>query len=205
MMMHSSIHWPDSADPELWPLAVLHAVYIWNRVPSPETGLAPIDIFTKTRLPQSKLHELHVWGCPVYVLEKSLADGKKIPKWKPRSKRMVYMGVSPNHAANIPLVYNPTTGTITPQFQVVFDDWFTTVTSDNRQLPDLNQPEWQKMFGDSIYQYVPEENEDNTQPLSATDEVDHLVHAHRSGLVESSSKEQSSSNVKPSTPRGLLF
>jgi hypothetical protein len=27
---------------------------------------------------------LHAWGCPVYVLDKTIADGKIIPQWKPR-------------------------------------------------------------------------------------------------------------------------
>ena len=117
MMIHASLHWPDLADSCLWPMAVQHAVFLWNHVPNPGTGLSPNDIFTKTRWNQSKFHDLHVWGCPVYVLDKRIADGNKIPRWKPRSTRCMYLGFAPSYASSVPLVLNPTTGAITPQLQ----------------------------------------------------------------------------------------
>ena len=80
MMIHAGIHWPDVADSTLWPMSVKHACFLYNHVPSHVTGLSPSDLFTRTRWPQKKLLDLHVWGCPVYVLDKSLQDGKKIPK-----------------------------------------------------------------------------------------------------------------------------
>ena len=30
MLHHAAIHWPDAADVELWPLAVMHATHILN-------------------------------------------------------------------------------------------------------------------------------------------------------------------------------
>ena len=103
MMIHAAIHWPDMADATQWPMAVSHAVFLYNHMPSLETGLAPIDIFTKTRWEQRHFQDLHVWGCPVYVLDPALSNGKKIPRWKPRSQRHVCMGLSPKHASTIPL------------------------------------------------------------------------------------------------------
>ena len=50
-MLHAAIHWPDMADATLWPLAVNYAVHIINRVPNPETGLSPLDVFTNQRQP----------------------------------------------------------------------------------------------------------------------------------------------------------
>ena len=82
MMLHQGIHWPEMADPQLWPMAVKHAVHVYNHVPCEDNGLSPYDIFTRTRSPTKRLHDLHVWGCPVYVLHGDLADGKKIPRWK---------------------------------------------------------------------------------------------------------------------------
>ena len=64
MMIHSAIHWPEAADASLWPMAVSHAVYIHNHVPKESNGLAPVDIFTKTRSPTRRLLNLHVWGSP---------------------------------------------------------------------------------------------------------------------------------------------
>ena len=127
MMLHASIHWPEMSDPSLWPMAVAHAVFLYNHVPQMDSGLSPIDLFTKTRWEQRKFHDLHVWGCPVYVLDKTLSDGKKLPRWKPRSKRTIHMGSSPMHASTVPLVLNPDSGAITAAYHVVFDDWFVTV------------------------------------------------------------------------------
>jgi len=39
------------------------------------------------------------------------------------------MGVSPSHAETVSLVKNRRTGYITPQFHLVIDEWFETVTS----------------------------------------------------------------------------
>ena len=75
MMLHSAIHWPEMGDQVLWPMAVAHAIYIYNHVPLTESGVCPSDLFTKMRWEQRKFHDLHVWGCPVYVLDKHLRMG----------------------------------------------------------------------------------------------------------------------------------
>ena len=85
MMLHSAIHWPEVSDPSLWPMAVQYATYLYNKNLDPSTGICPDDLFTKTRWEQRKFHDLHVWGCPLYVLDKTISDGKKLPHWKPRA------------------------------------------------------------------------------------------------------------------------
>jgi len=81
-----------------------------------------------TKSTHSALKNAHPWGCPVYVLEPSLSQaGGKIPKWQPRSRRAQFVGVSPLHAENIGVVRNLTTGYITPQFHLIYDEWFETV------------------------------------------------------------------------------
>ena len=80
MMIHVAIHWPAMADPVLLPMAVNHATYLFNHLPDETTGFSPHDKFSRTRWYLSKLHDMHVWGCPVYVLDGNLADGKKIPR-----------------------------------------------------------------------------------------------------------------------------
>jgi hypothetical protein len=44
MMIHSAVHQPAVTDLQLWPMAVQHAVYIWNRMPSEKNGLSPINM-----------------------------------------------------------------------------------------------------------------------------------------------------------------
>ncbi|KAI2509754.1 hypothetical protein MHU86_4607 [Fragilaria crotonensis] len=161
MMLHSAVHWPDVADATLWPMAVSHAIFLHNHVPDLATGLCPSDVFTKSRWEQRKYHDLHVWGCPVYALEKTIADGKKLPRWKPRSIRCVNMGLSKKHASTVPLVLNPETGYITPQYHIVFDDWFATVATNVDALPDFNTTRWARLFGDSRYQFPFDDDDDN--------------------------------------------
>ena len=61
------------------------------------------------------------------------------------------MGRSPDHAGNVPLVLDTRTGNITPQWNAVCDDWFSTVTADGDDLPDFNADKWSKMFGTSTH------------------------------------------------------
>ena len=168
MMIHAAIHWPEMSDLTLWPMAVEHAAYLYNHIPNPRTGLAPIDLFSKSRWEQKQLQDLHVWGCPAYALHKSLSDGKSIPRFQPRSTRMVNMGISNQHISRTPLLLNPNTGTITPKFNVVFDDWFATVSSDVGDMPDMNSPEWGAIFGDQNNQFDNYHGDDDDETTPAT-------------------------------------
>lgn len=72
-----------------------YAVHIYNHTPNPSTGIAAIDIMTRTRALRHRLADIHTRGCPTYVLDPALHDGKKIPRWKPRSRRGIFLGFSP--------------------------------------------------------------------------------------------------------------
>ena len=186
MMLHSAIHWPDVADASLWPMAVQHAVFLHNHMPNQTTGLAPVDVFTKSRWQQHKFHDLHVWGCPVYVLDKTIADGRKLPRWKPRSVRCVNMGLSSKHASTVPIVLNPSTGYITPQFHVVFDDWFSTISTAIASLPDFNSPTWANLFGESSFQYpFDEEDEEISLIVDSPTAVDTAINQTTTHTMDS--------------------
>ena len=73
------------------------------------------------------LRQLHVWGAPTYVLEAKLQDGKKVPKFDPCSRQGKFLGYSPDHASSVALIFNRSTGKISPQFHCLFDDFFQTV------------------------------------------------------------------------------
>jgi hypothetical protein len=130
MILHSSIHWKDEIDALLWPQAVTYAGHIYNN--TTKNGVCPADIFTGSAVPRHRLVDLHVWGCPLYVLNPKIQQGKKLPRWEPRSKRGMFLGLSQQHASEVTLVLNLGTGSITTQFYVVFDDLFTTVPSIER-------------------------------------------------------------------------
>jgi hypothetical protein len=142
LMLHASLHWPEMEDEALWPQAMAHAVYIYNHTPNEVNGIAPIETFTGTLSDGQVLRNLHTWGCPTYVLDPRLHEsGGKAPKWQPRSRRAQFVGMSPVHAETVGLVRNLTTGYITPQYHLVYDDWFETVHSP----ADVEPPGWEDM------------------------------------------------------------
>jgi hypothetical protein len=169
MMLHAAVHWPEAADPQLWPFAVRHAVHLYNCLPNPETGLSHIDLFTQTRYPTKNLLNLHPLFCPTFALDKTIADGHKLPRWKPRSERYIFVGFSERHASNIPLLLNSRTGSIVTNFHVVFDDWFSTVSSSEEQLPDFGSDQWNKLFGESEFQYILDDQEADLKPEETPD------------------------------------
>jgi hypothetical protein len=86
-------------------------------------------MFAGVTIAAEVIHRARVWGSPCYVLDPKLQDAKKIPKWKVRSVLGQFMGFSPEHSSTIGCIKNTETGYITPQFHVVYDEKFSTVTS----------------------------------------------------------------------------
>ena len=86
MTLHAATHWPEEVVLDLWPFAMDYAVYLWNNLPRYDTRIAPIEIFTGRKRDSNVIRSAHVWGCPVYVLDPTVQDGKKLPRWKPKSR-----------------------------------------------------------------------------------------------------------------------
>jgi hypothetical protein len=55
-------------------------------------GLCPLEIWSQQKLEHSELTRAHVFGCPVYVLDPWLQDGKKIPKWDSKARQGIFVG-----------------------------------------------------------------------------------------------------------------
>lgn len=139
MLMHMVIHWPSCSDLSLWPFAFEYSVYIWNHLPNQSSGLCPEEIFTSTRINvRDILTRIRVWGCPVYVLDPTLQDGKKLPKWHPRSRRGQFLGFSSKHSSTVGQVLNLRTGHISPQYHVVYDELYSTVTTTEYDMEALS-------------------------------------------------------------------
>ena len=127
-MMHMLLRWPEAYDPALWPFALEQAVLLWNHIPKQNTRLSPIELFTGVTFPDHNvIQRARVWGCPTWVLDPRLADGKSVPKWTKRSRLGVYLGCSAHHSTTVGRILNMTTGSISPQYHVVYDELFTTV------------------------------------------------------------------------------
>jgi hypothetical protein len=84
----------------------------------------------------------------------SLQHGHKIPRWKPHSRVGVYLGLSTNHASNIPLVLSTTTDLVSPQFHVVYDDKFTTTQCLHTNILPTN---WSTPLSTSSSKYIPDD------------------------------------------------
>ena len=94
------------------------------------TGQTPESLLHGVEIEYIPVKYYHTLFCQNYVLDAHLqsSGGPGTPKWEPRSRIGVYLGHSPFHAGNVALVWNPITGRLSPQYHVVFDNDFTTVT-----------------------------------------------------------------------------
>jgi hypothetical protein len=89
-----------------------------------------VDFFTGATFDNyDHLQKARVWGCPVYVLDPRLEDGSKIPKWDPRSRRGMFVGMYQAHSSSVGRILNIRTGNVSSQFHVVYDDLFSTATN----------------------------------------------------------------------------
>lgn len=141
---HATHRWPPSitskcVSPILWPFAIKYASDILNNIRFDDKGLSLMMKFAKTRVSKPYLHDLHTFGCPVFVLDSPLQSGQKTPLWQDRAITGLYLGRLPQHAGNVSLILNLRTGHVSPQFHVIFDDDFTTVDA---LANDSEQDNW---------------------------------------------------------------
>ena len=113
---HQLLHWPSCFQDDLWPFALDHRVNVWNYLPQSQSGLSPIELFTRTKWPHHNLiSNAKVWGCPVYVLDPILQDGKRLPK----SHLGMYVGSSPSHSDTITRFLSLETGYVSAQYHSI--------------------------------------------------------------------------------------
>ena len=147
ILLDAKSRWPKAISACLWPYALRHANHAHAQTPSRTKhhgGRTPYEIFVKSSI-RPNVKDFHPFGCPIYVLEDHLATGKAIPKWMPRARLGIYLGFSTNHARNVALVLNPTTGLVSPQYHVRFDDLFETTRNPRNNAIDLAT--WQVKAG----------------------------------------------------------
>ena len=202
LLLHFAIHWPQKADAQLWPFAVDHAVYLWNKMPKIDTKLSPLEVFTDTLFHNHHhLQRLHVFGCPVYVLDPKLQDAKKLPKWERRSRRGIYLGVSKHHSSTVHLVLNTDTGKVTPQYHVVFDDSFSTVYSDGK----FNDDVWNSLVTSNLDRHPDTKFAVDIVPFQDSSSLEREISEttatnNDSPLQDPSSITDSANDEKPTSP-----
>ena len=87
------------------------------------------------------LRQVHIWGCPTFVLKQKLKDGQKITKFNRRARMGQFLGFSDQHSSTVALVRNLATNFVSPQFHVIFDDLFSSIYSylriEDSEIEDL--------------------------------------------------------------------
>jgi hypothetical protein len=130
LLLHGMRMWPQMVDQMLWPFAIKAAAERMNSLHIDTEGHTPESKFYGVNIENIPVKTFHPIVCPAcYVLNSRLHNAGSIgpPKWEPRSNIHVYLGHSLFHTGSVALVYNPSTGHVSPQYHVVFDDDFTTV------------------------------------------------------------------------------
>ena len=144
-MIYAPIRWLEAHDKTLWPFAMNHAVHLHNHTPRRLDKFAFVEIWSQSRSTYSQLVNAHPWGVPVYVLDPTLQDGFKIPKFNPKARKGIYLGPSALHASSVGMILNPKTNRISPQFHCIHDDHFETV-SFSPEMPQKKMNElWDEM------------------------------------------------------------
>jgi hypothetical protein len=135
MLNHAISKWDKTITPELWPFAIQQAATIYNTTTRRcrDYEVSPWEQFTgeRSRLNQSDMYPLF---CPVYVLDRRMQEGTSPPKWTKRTTQKVYVGHLHHYSRSVPMIWDPKTKLVSPQFHVMFDNNFDTI-----QPPDPNK------------------------------------------------------------------
>ena len=132
MLIHANKKWSVAITPNLWPYAMRMANDSLNDTPNMQDlhKRSSEQIFSSTMVQHNVKHQ-KTFGCPTYVLDSKLQNGNIFHKWNSRSKVGIYLGRSPQHSRNVALILDRYTGLVSPQFHVVHDNLFETVTQEN--------------------------------------------------------------------------
>jgi hypothetical protein len=116
-------------DKMFWPFAINAVAERMNSLHIDTDGHTPQSKFYGVNIENIPVKIFHTMFCPCYVQDSRLhnAGSMGLPKWELRSNICVYLGHSLLHAGSVALVSNPSTGHVSPQYHIVFDDDFTMV------------------------------------------------------------------------------
>jgi hypothetical protein len=132
MLNHAISRWDKTDMAERWPFAIQHAAIVYNTTKqrSQDYELIPWEQVTgeRSKLDQTDMHPLFF---RVYVLDQRMQEGTSPPKWTKRTTQKGYVGHLHHYSKSVPMVWDPKTKLVSPQFHVIFDENFDTV-----QAPD---------------------------------------------------------------------
>ena len=164
MLLHSMQHWPIEVSASFWPFAFNYAKCVHNFTRRRGESKSPYELFTN-ETPPIKPGDFRIFGCPAFVLSKEMQDGKATHKFsKTRSYMGIFVGLSPAHAGSVPLIFNPSTKLVSPQYHVIFDEGFETAASSNtEELQLLIQNQLSKLGSGSSDEWIYSDEFDDDQ------------------------------------------
>ena len=121
MLIHANHRWPEVIQTCLWSFVLKQAEFNLNNLRLRKYGKLCAKNFSVMHN-KIDIRHYHTFGCPVYVLGARLQGAGFIPKWDDRVRVGAYVGRSPIRAGNVSLVLNLSTGHVSPQFHVVFNE-----------------------------------------------------------------------------------
>ena len=131
----------------LWPFATKYVKYRMNNLHVDINLETPDMKLSNTKAVNVQLKHYHTFGCPENILDSRLQTNLKVvPKWEPRSRLGIYVGHWPAHAGSVALVLNSKTVLVSPQYNVVFDDQFSTV---HQMCNPTVPPKWAQLVQNS--------------------------------------------------------
>jgi Reverse transcriptase (RNA-dependent DNA polymerase)/GAG-pre-integrase domain len=143
-ILFAATRWPNAISTNLWPYALLKSNVVLNNTLPPSADKSPIEKFAGVKIVPNLLNE-HPFGCPVYVLDGPLQSGNKGRKWASRSRLGIYLGQSQQYSKKVSLVLSLTTGLVSPQYHVIHDNNFNTLSKLSGNIIPLSQ--WQNKCG----------------------------------------------------------
>ncbi len=116
LLLHGMQMWPQMVDQMFWLFAIKAAAERMNGLHIDTEGHTPKSKFYGVNIENIPVKTFHTMFCLCYILNSRLRNTVSIglPKWELRSNICVNLGHSPFHARSVALVYNPSTGHVSP-------------------------------------------------------------------------------------------
>jgi len=104
VLLHMQQRWPDAISENLWPYASALCMEIRKWTPRSVDGKIPYHLFCRMELEKPFLKHLHTFGCPAFVLDKTLLNLSKPNKLMNQSRMGIYLWISPYHACSVHMI-----------------------------------------------------------------------------------------------------
>jgi len=128
MLIHMAKRWPMVITTHLWPYALHYSNDMFNNTLNRKKNFkTPMELFSGSKVSFNPKHAHTSFGCPVYVLDSKMQQGRKIDKWSEQSRVEIFLGYSPQHAQSVSLVLSLTSGLTLPQLHMEYDNSFQTL------------------------------------------------------------------------------